>query len=345
MFSTAKPSDDTTMQIDHQPTEAQRPEVVSSSNNFAMAQTWGASGQVVAEQVDYFASSGGFNNDSIYNTALASGPGDGNWSISPIRSSRPVNVATNSAAARAYPSQELRGGEGGLELSTSPSSLTDSAMKPPPLPLPPPLPPVTTSMSMAYSMTTAGQPEESVARKFHVEEVSSMALDSFELGGAATDAIAAGQPKGEWMGDDEYSDEDVMLANRVSTSPYPNVKQQRAAKSTRKKTKESNTNRKSPVGGIKTPTGVDILRGRGGLTNRHKGNMKFRDEARKLRSNYRNKSTSRHEKYLLSQDLVQRVKEYGGRFLERKGSLWYEMSEKDARKKASQGKMDFTFIL
>ena len=172
-----------------------------------------------------------------------------------------------------------------------------------------------------------------------------MALDSFELGGAATDAIAAGQPKGEWMGDDEYSDEDVMLANRVSTSPYPNVKQQRAAKSTRKKTKESNTNRKSPVGGIKTPTGVDILRGRGGLTNRHKGNMKFRDEARKLRSNYRNKSTSRHEKYLLSQDLVQRVKEYGGRFLERKGSLWYEMSEKDARNNASQGKMDFTFIL
>lgn len=329
MFSTAKPSDDTTMHIDHQPSaEAQRPEVVSS-NNFAMTQTWGASGQVVAEQVDYFASSGGFNNDSIYNTALTAG--DGSWSISPIRSSRPVNVATYSAAARAYPSQELRGGEGGLELSTSPSSLTDGDMKPPPLPFPPPLPPLTTSM---VASMTIGQPEESVARKFHVEEVSSMALDSFELGGAATDAIAAGQPKGEWMGDGEYSDEDGTLANRVSTSPDPKIKQQRAAKSTRKK---------SP-GGIKTPTGVDILRGRGGLTNRHNGNMKFRDEARKLRSNYRNKNTSRKEKYLLSQDLVQRVKEYGGRFLERKGSLWYEMSEKDARKKASQGKMDITFI-
>ena len=328
------------MQIDHQPAaEAQMPEAVPSNNNIAMAQTWGAGQQVVAEQVDYFASSGGFNNDSIYNTALTAG--DGNWSISPIRSSRPVNVATNSAAARAYPSQELRGGEGGLELSTSPSSLTDSTMKPPPLPLPPPLPPVTTSM---VSSMTIGQPaEESVARKFHVEEVSSMALDSFELGGAATDAIAAGQPKGEWMGHDEYSDEDGTLANRVSTSPDPKVKQQRATKSTsRKKTKGSNT-KKSP-GGIKTPTGVDILRGRGGLTNRHRGNMKFRDEARKLRSNYRNKNTSRQEKYLLSQDLVQRVKEYGGRFLERKGSLWYEMSEKDARKKASQGKTDITFM-
>ena len=58
-----------------------------------------------------------------------------------------------------------------------------------------------------------------------------------------------------------------------------------------------------------------------------------------MRSNYRDASTTREEKYYLSLELVERVKGYGGRFLE-KGTdgLWREMNEKDARKKASQGK-------
>jgi hypothetical protein len=91
--------------------------------------------------------------------------------------------------------------------------------------------------------------------------------------------------------------------------------------------------------GIEAPGKLDILKGRGGLTNHHPGNVKFRNEARKLRSEYKHADTTRHQKYLFSLDLVNKVKAYGGRFLERgKDDLWYEMDEKAARKKASQGK-------
>ena len=38
--------------------------------------------------------------------------------------------------------------------------------------------------------------------------------------------------------------------------------------------------------GIKSPTANDILRGRGPKINKHEGNMKLRDEARKLRDDY-----------------------------------------------------------
>ncbi len=56
----------------------------------------------------------------------------------------------------------------------------------------------------------------------------------------------------------------------------------------------------APAVGIERPNDMDVLRGRGGLTNRHMGNMRFRDEARKLRVAYRDQATSRREKYLLS---------------------------------------------
>ena len=48
--------------------------------------------------------------------------------------------------------------------------------------------------------------------------------------------------------------------------------------------------------------------------------------------------------YLL-QELVERVKEYGGRFLV-KGTdeLWYEMTDERARLKASQCKFDHTML-
>ena len=39
---------------------------------------------------------------------------------------------------------------------------------------------------------------------------------------------------------------------------------------------------------------------------------------------------------------MQRVKEYGGRFLERgNDGLWHQMNEKAARKKASQGELQY----
>ena len=88
---------------------------------------------------------------------------------------------------------------------------------------------------------------------------------------------------------------------------------------------------------VHRPTPEDILAGRGGGTNRHDGNIRFRDEARKLRMVYKDDETDRRTKFLLSQELVTRVRQYGGRFLDKgHDGKWYEMDEKSARKKASQ---------
>ena len=94
-------------------------------------------------------------------------------------------------------------------------------------------------------------------------------------------------------------------------------------------------------------TNVDILRGRGGGTNHHPGNKKFRDEARFFRARYKDKATTRREKYELSLTLVKRARDYGGRFLERRNGddkNWYLMSEGDVRKKASQGKKSVVYV-
>jgi hypothetical protein len=88
---------------------------------------------------------------------------------------------------------------------------------------------------------------------------------------------------------------------------------------------------------IPRPTPEDILAGRGGGTNRHDGNIRFRDEARKLRVIYKDTDTDRRTKYMISNELVTRVRQYGGRFLEKgNDGRWYEMDEKSARKKCSQ---------
>jgi len=104
-----------------------------------------------------------------------------------------------------------------------------------------------------------------------------------------------------------------------------------------------------PGKGIKSPTAKDVLRGRGRATTSHEGNMKLRDEARKLRGDYQDGLEGRSEKkYQYSLELVKRVKAYGGRFLEQRGTtdnLWYEMSEEDTRKKAAQGEIFYAYVM
>ena len=83
-------------------------------------------------------------------------------------------------------------------------------------------------------------------------------------------------------------------------------------------------------------TDLDILSGRVGLTNKNPGNMRFRDEARHFRAEYHDNGTSKERKFELSRELLQRVREYGGRFLQKSADqLWYEMNENECRKKCS----------
>eukprot|EP00581_Thalassiosira_minuscula_P003801 CAMPEP_0183742046 /NCGR_PEP_ID=MMETSP0737-20130205/63803_1 /TAXON_ID=385413 /ORGANISM="Thalassiosira miniscula, Strain CCMP1093" /LENGTH=379 /DNA_ID=CAMNT_0025977563 /DNA_START=123 /DNA_END=1262 /DNA_ORIENTATION=- len=227
----------------------------------------------------------------------------------------------------------------------------------------PPLPPPAFVGPSKFHVEDVHSTHQDFSKDFHCEEAEPMPtgltqdlsdlktsdgthttnlLDSFELDVVGAEACGTSQLKSEGL--DEYSS-DYPPPKRVSTSPNPkaNHSETRPARSNKKTkrkpkavTAKLNGKAKAAPVGITHPTRLDILRGRGGLTNRHPGNMRFRDEARKLRAEYRDKDTTREEKFLLSQELAMRVRGYGGRFLERIDGLWYEIDEKDARKKASQ---------
>ena len=80
--------------------------------------------------------------------------------------------------------------------------------------------------------------------------------------------------------------------------------------------------------------------GCGGLTNKHPGNIEFRQNALELKPRY--ESASKGEKYNISVELMESVTDEGHRFLE-KGSdrLWHEVVDWDgARNKASQAFRD-----
>ncbi|KAL7521276.1 hypothetical protein ACHAWX_005954 [Stephanocyclus meneghinianus] len=160
--------------------------------------------------------------------------------------------------------------------------------------------------------------DESTLDDFSLSSNGSFDLEAFSS--AEIEDVVPTDPKGIY----------AMKSMKMKSNVKHKTKKSKGIKSSKTKSKALSTE------GLE-PTDLDILRGRGGLTNRHPGNMKFRDEARKLRSEYRHCDTSRQEKFALSQRLVKIVKEYGGRFLEKgDDKLWHEMSIKAARKKASQ---------
>jgi len=81
------------------------------------------------------------------------------------------------------------------------------------------------------------------------------------------------------------------------------------------------------------PTLNDILLGRGGRTNHYQGNKIFREVVQHNRERYR--VLGKGEKTILAQTVVRRAQELG-RFLRWDGHGWIAISNKEARKKASQ---------
>mmetsp|Transcript_24779 Transcript_24779/g.28352 ORF Transcript_24779/g.28352 Transcript_24779/m.28352 type:complete len:229 (+) Transcript_24779:84-770(+) len=86
-----------------------------------------------------------------------------------------------------------------------------------------------------------------------------------------------------------------------------------------------------------TPTDLDVLLGRGGMTNNHAGNKRYREEVEKTKPMYHSCST-KTEKKGVSELLVAYVQEYGGRFLMKdpETKQWFVGPQNAARKKASQ---------
>ena len=105
------------------------------------------------------------------------------------------------------------------------------------------------------------------------------------------------------------------------------------------KTKRTRRRRKEPqivqyIAG--EPTDIDCVLGRGGKSNHHPGNKRYRTEVQKLQKWY--KASDKSEKTDLSQCLVNIVHQYGGRFVKQEKSTgrWYVVSNLVARRKASQ---------
>jgi len=85
-------------------------------------------------------------------------------------------------------------------------------------------------------------------------------------------------------------------------------------------------------------TDKDVLLGRGGMTNKHPGNKRFRKEVENLKQWYK-ECGSKREKKKLSELMVDWVHSYGGRFLskdENDDEKWVIANPQAARRKASQ---------
>ncbi len=80
---------------------------------------------------------------------------------------------------------------------------------------------------------------------------------------------------------------------------------------------------------------VDVLCGRGGVTNYHEGNVQFRTLANEYRWHYATATKSR--KARVARFLVQKIRDQQGRFLKKEADdLWYEIGDELALVKAAQ---------
>lgn len=113
-------------------------------------------------------------------------------------------------------------------------------------------------------------------------------------------------------------------------------KNQVAAAGTKKKRKRAPRKKLIPVNKTYLEyTDDDVLMGRGGKSNHHKGNMKYRAEIERLQVDYK-KTDDKDEKTSIAAQLVARVQSYGGNFLEKDGNGWYVIDDVVARRKVSQ---------
>lgn len=83
-------------------------------------------------------------------------------------------------------------------------------------------------------------------------------------------------------------------------------------------------------------TDADVLLGRGGRSNHHAGNKRYLEEKEKIQPRYL--AADKEAKTGISQELVDIVENWGGRFLklDEETNKWYKVKNIVARKKASQ---------
>ncbi len=306
-------------------------------------------------QVNYPMSSDIDSEPVLNSSSVISGP---NMSISPIaKSSKSKATITDTFS---YPSQQLNSRfktepiPDEAKFPSSPQYFDCGHYDPPPISTddaklpPPPLPPPVVhspyfnpceATTLKPSVTLRDSPVDASNEPKPDDRATD--LDGFVIGLStpAREAVTALQSFKSGVDTTHEKKSDMEFnSRRARTSPKNPIAVASASKPrTLTRTKKEGNRTEVTGEGIEKPGKNDILRGRGGYTNHHPGNIKFRNAARALRADYRRAETGRHQKYLISVELVRNVKAYGGRFLEKgKNNLWYEMDEKAARKKASQ---------
>ena len=186
----------------------------------------------------------------------------------------------------------------------------------------------------AMSKTEESEEEESEEEESHDSNTAAMFLQ----------AMSKSQDDEEEYDSSSAEEDEVSFktAQKAAAKPVHTLLKG-GSKTAQKVSAKKVSTKKVPAKGrgkaVKVPSGKDVLGGRGGGINKHVGNVLFREETRELKTIYKHES-SRTEKHEMSKALVKRVKGYGGRFL-KKGSdgLWHDMAERDAQKKACQGKI------
>lgn len=89
--------------------------------------------------------------------------------------------------------------------------------------------------------------------------------------------------------------------------------------------------------GVQVPRKSDIIFGRGGGTNFHPGNMEYRRKIKMRQKEYID-ARQRATKSEIISEIIKEVRAEGGRFLKQDENtkLWYEVDEKEVKKKTSQ---------
>eukprot|EP00980_Cylindrotheca_fusiformis_P009676 scaffold2141_cov120-Cylindrotheca_fusiformis.AAC.11 len=94
-------------------------------------------------------------------------------------------------------------------------------------------------------------------------------------------------------------------------------------------------NDNSTIGSTDNPRDFDVLCGRGGLINKHPGNVVYRKIVDHNKPFYQ--SVHKKHRILVSQSIVQSIVNFGGRFMTMgKGKVWTEIGYKRAVQKTSQ---------
>jgi len=133
-------------------------------------------------------------------------------------------------------------------------------------------------------------------------------------------------------------DDDVDSASEY-TGSISSIEEPAPKPRRRKPTKKRKRTRKVYEPEHVTPvdyTDLDVLCQRGGLANHHPGNIRYLQEKDKLQPTYL--AASKKDKTVISQELVDRVHAWGGRFLRKEtaSQTWYEVHQHTARTKAGQ---------